>query len=175
MRALLRLLERFSTEVDRIAGLCLGIVTVLVFVSALGRYLFAWPIPDSFDIARLLIGVAIMWGLASIAFRGGHITVDLLAQLLPPRTVRRIDAAAVLVLLVFSILLAWKLFTRVERAYSSGEATFDLRLPLWPLLGFAWLGVLAAIVAAFGRFLVLVRRDPGAGGQTIEDGREAPS
>ena len=39
----------------RVRGLFLAVITVLVFVSAIGRYVLAAPIPDAFDIARLML------------------------------------------------------------------------------------------------------------------------
>ncbi len=90
----------------------LGLITVLVVVSAAGRYLFAWPIPDAFDLSRLLLGAAIMWGFATVGYRGTHIKVDFVAEMLGPRTRRVIDPFAWTVLLFFTCLLTWKLFQR---------------------------------------------------------------
>ncbi|MGX1097053.1 TRAP transporter small permease [Amorphus sp. MBR-141] len=156
MRSIFRNLERFSKGVDVIAGICLGVVTLLVFVSAIGRYLFSFPIPDSFDLSRLLLGVAVMWGLASIGFRGGHIAVDILAQVVPARVGRMMEAFGWAVLLVFTIALAYKLFERVDSAYNSYESTFDLRWPVWPWLALAWAGVVVSIFTVAARLLYLL-------------------
>jgi len=156
MRSIFRNLERFSKGVDVIAGICLGVVTMLVFVSAIGRYLFSFPIPDAFDLSRLLLGVAVMWGLASIGFRGGHIAVDLIAQVVPPRAGRMMEAFGWAVLLVFTIALAYKLFGRVSSAYNSYESTFDLRWPVWPWLALAWAGVVVSIFTVAARLLYLL-------------------
>ncbi|MFD2855987.1 hypothetical protein ACFSZS_16095 [Seohaeicola zhoushanensis] len=48
--------------IERIAGIMLGVVTVLIVISAIGRYIFASPVPDTFDVSRLALGVAIAWG-----------------------------------------------------------------------------------------------------------------
>lgn len=171
MRSLFRQLERFSKGVDVIAGICLGVVTLLVFVSAIGRYLFTFPIPDSFDLSRLLLGVAVMWGLASIGFRGGHIAVDIIAQMVPGRVARAMEAFGWAVLLLFTIAFAYKLFGRVDSAYNSYESTFDLRLPVWPWLGLAWLGVVASVVTCTARLIYLVFGDRSleADDRTSED------
>ena len=66
------------------------------------------------------------------------------------------DVLAQSVLLGFTILLAWKLQARVGSALASDEATFDLRLPVWPMLGLIWLGVAAAVVTSAARLLALV-------------------
>lgn len=149
-------LEQLSLLIEKIAGLFLAAITIVVFISAIGRYLFASPLPDSFDISRLMMGIAVMWGFASVGYRGSHIKVDLIAELLPDRARRLLDIIAWLVLLGFTIALTWMLLTRVTSAHASGEATFDLRIPVWPFLGLIWLGVAASILTIFSRIVLLV-------------------
>ena len=55
------ILERASELIEKIAGLLLGLITVIVVASAVGRYFLAWPIPDAFDLSRYLLGAAIMY------------------------------------------------------------------------------------------------------------------
>jgi TRAP-type C4-dicarboxylate transport system permease small subunit len=153
---IVRLLDRLATAIERIAGLFLAAITVLVFASALGRYAFAAPIPDAFDVARLMLGVAMLWGFASVGYRGAHIKVDLVAELLPARARLCLDVLASLVLLLFTVLLAWMLLGRVASAYASNEATFDLRLPVWPWLALIWLGVIASVVTITTRIVLVL-------------------
>ncbi|MCO6381204.1 TRAP transporter small permease [Oceanicola sp. 502str15] len=156
MRKLQRALERFSHWVETVAGLMMGAITLLVVVSAVTRYLFAWPLPDAFDLSRYLLGAAIMWGFACVGFRGSHIKVDLLAEALPAPIRRWVDAFAWAVLLFFTVLLAWKLLGRVTSAAGSGEATMDLRLPAWPLMALIWAGVAVAILTITARLLIIL-------------------
>lgn len=150
-----RFLERFSIIVEKIAGILLASITLLIVVSAIGRYGFATPIPDAFDIARLLLGATIMWGFASVGYRGSHIQVDVLAELLPARARRIVDIFAWSVLLIFAALLAWKMLARVESAMASHEATFDLRLPVWPLMAATWAGVVASLFTVLARLILI--------------------
>ena len=66
-----------------------------------------------------------LWGFASVGYRGAHIKVDIVAGLLPAPARLWLDVIAALVLLLFTVLLAWKLLGRVESAFASNE--FDLR------------------------------------------------
>ena len=132
--------------IERIAAIMLGLVTVIIFISAIGRYLFNSPLPDAFDISRLTLAVAIVWGLASVAYRGSHIKVDLLAQMVSPKVRRWLDVAAWLVLLIFPAGLVWKIGERVMSQFPGGEVTMDLRLPHWPFLGAIVLGLVAALI-----------------------------
>jgi hypothetical protein len=57
-------------------------------------------------------------------------------------------------LLVFTVLLAYQSYFRLSSAYASNEATFDLQIPVWPFIGLIWLGFASAVVttaAAFNR------------------------
>ncbi len=100
--------------VERVAGITLGLVTVLIVASAIGRYGFARPVPDAFDLSRLILGVAIAWGLASVAWHGTHIKVDLLAQADFRRRGAGMNAFAWLVLLAFTAVMTWKIWERVD-------------------------------------------------------------
>lgn len=141
-----RALDLFCRSVETIAGMLLGAVMLLVVVSTLGRYLLAWPVPDSFDLSRLMLGACLAWGFAVIGLRGGHIQVDLLAEAAGPRLRRAIDVFAWGLLWLLAALLAWKMFDRVASALASGETTFDLRLPIWPFLALIWSGIAASLI-----------------------------
>lgn len=58
---------------------------------------------------------------------------------------------------VTPLLLAWKLYDRFASALSSNEATYDLRLPVWLLIGLIWLGAVAAVITTTARLIALIR------------------
>lgn len=143
--------------IERIAGILLGLATLLVVASAVGRYGFARPLPDAFDLSRLILGVAIAWGLASLGYHGTHIKVDLLAHALPGLLRRALNAFAWSVLLAFTALLAWKIGERVMDAYAGGDVTMDLRLAHWPFFAVIWVGIIAALfTTAYRVWLIAV-------------------
>lgn len=148
-------LERLSLIIERVAAVMLAAITVLVVASAIGRYLFATPIPDAFDLSRLLIGAAIMWGFASVGYRGSHIKVELFAEMLPARIRRVVDLFAWTALLLFTGLLCWKMLARVMSARTSGEATMDLRLDAWPVMALIWAGVCVSLFTILARLILI--------------------
>lgn len=155
MGAIIRAMERFARSIELIAAIFLAAITLLIVASAIGRYLLALPIPDAFDASRLMLGVAIMWGFASVGFRGSHIKVDLFAEMLPRGARRACDVVAWSVLLGFTAVLAWKMLARVLSAHASGEATFDLRLPAWPFLALICAGAAVSIVTVLARLIIV--------------------
>ena len=156
-----RLTGRVVTAIERIAAVMLGLVTVLVFVSALGRYLFSSPIPDAFDLSRLTLAIAIMWGFASLGFRGSHIKVDILAQMVGDKARLVLDLLAWLALLIFTLGLVWKLGGRVLSQMPGGETTMDLRLPHWPFLALVVAGLVMAVVTTLIRLWLVLRYGEG--------------
>lgn len=150
-----RALERFCRIVEIVAGLLLGAVTILIVVSTIGRYAFTYPIPDSFDLSRLLIAACIMWGFASVGYRGGHIMVDMFAEMMRPGLRKLVDIFSWAMLLLFVVLLTWKILERAMSAMRSNESTFDLRLVVWPLMFLIWLGAAASIVTVSVRLYLI--------------------
>ncbi|MFC7703706.1 TRAP transporter small permease [Plastorhodobacter daqingensis] len=156
-----RKLETFCELVERVAGVLLALVTLLIVASAVGRYVLATPVPDAFDLSRFLIGACIMWGFASVGYRGGHISVDLFVEMASRRWRRVIDLFAWATLLFFAVLLTWKMWGRVTGAFASNESTFDLRLPVWPLLALIWAGAAASVITIALRVVTIaIGREP---------------
>lgn len=151
-------MNRLLSGLEYISGGILAIVTALTFVSVICRYVLVWPIPDSFDLGRLLIGAVVFWGIAAASYGDSHIRIDILWNAVGPRSRRAIDLFATAVTLVVVVLIAWMGFEKVTATSVSGEQTFDLRLPLWPFYGLAWLGMISAVLFVFVRLVRQILR-----------------
>jgi TRAP-type C4-dicarboxylate transport system permease small subunit len=138
--------DRFIQTIEWIAAIFVAVVTIDTFVSVLLRYFFAWQIPDSFDVGRMLLGILIFWGIAATSFRGTHITVDLVWSIVGPRWKRYIDVFATLVLLFVITVHTLTLVDKVRTTYSDNVETFDLHMPVWPFFLVAWLGDVSAVL-----------------------------
>jgi TRAP-type C4-dicarboxylate transport system permease small subunit len=138
--------DRFIQTIEWLAAIFVAVVTVDTFVSVLLRYFFAWQIPDSFDVGRMLLGILIFWGIAATSFRGTHITVDLVWSIVGPRWKRYIDVFATLVLLFVITVHTLTLVDKVRTTYSDNVETFDLHMPVWPFFLVAWLGDVSAVL-----------------------------
>ena len=152
-------MELLVRTIERVAGLFLGAVALLIFLSVVLRYGFSVNLPDAFDFSQYLQGIAIMWGLAVATYRGGHIVVDVLWEVAGPAGKRAIDIFARLVTTAFFFLLALWLFLRLPGHFASRQVTTELGLPIWPFYLAAALGVLACLVVS------LIALIQGAAGQ----------
>jgi len=150
--------ERLIGRIEGCAAAALMFITALTFVSVFTRYVFVAPIPDAFDISRLMMGIMIAWGIATCGFRDDHIQMDALWSVLGPRGRRMLDLFATSASLFFMALFTWTLARRVWIVYATGEKTFDVGLPLWPFYVVAWVGILLGAVLLVARILMLLRR-----------------
>lgn len=150
-------MDRFILGVERAAGLFLAVIAALTFISASGRYLFAWQIPDWFILACLFQGIAIFWGMACTTWSGKHIVVDLLWEWGGPRARLAIDVFATLVSFAFLAVFAWMLGLKVESTFASNQVSSDVGFVLWPFHALAALGVVAGAVLALLRLFHLYR------------------
>lgn len=141
-------MSRILNAIETIAGLALAAVAVLIFTTAVLRYVFGVNLPDGFDFARYLQGIAIVWGLCVATWRGSHICVDIVHEFCGPGAQRAIDLLASIVTAGFFCLLAFALLTRLPSMMASGQGTADLRLAIWPFYLAVTLGGLAAALVS---------------------------
>jgi TRAP-type C4-dicarboxylate transport system permease small subunit len=139
-----RLVKVTVDATERAAGIFLAAIVALTFTSIMLRAFLNTAIPDWFDLSRLLLGVAIFWGIATTSYRDEHIQVDFLWEWVGPRGKWLIDLFATSVLFVFMAAFAWMLTYKVDSGFRSGEATFDVRIPIWPFHTLAALGIFLA-------------------------------
>lgn len=138
-------MARFIAAVELFAAWLLAAITALTFISVVLRYAFSWSIPDSFDASRNLLGIAIFWGIGLAAYRGEHITVDLLWGALGPRARRVMDAFAGIVTLLCLAVFTYTMADKVLSTYRDNVLTFDLHLPVWIFYAVAWAGLALCI------------------------------
>lgn len=151
-------MEGFVRWVERLAGVFLFLVALTTVVTVVSRKAFNISPPDSFDVARLLLGIAICWGIASSCYRNGHIMVDVVWELAGPRGRRAIDIAATSIVLAFMAAFAWMLADAVAGTWAAHIATVEMRMPVWPFHAVAGLGIAAAtVMAAFRLWKLIVR------------------
>jgi TRAP-type C4-dicarboxylate transport system permease small subunit len=170
--------QRLVAYTETAAGIFLAAVTVLVFTNVmlrgastgLGDFLnwvsgrddlkFVLTIPEWYHLSCLALGVCVFWGIAATSYRNDHIKVDILWDWASPRAKRLIDIFATGSLFIFLLVFTYMLGVKVMSGYASGEATYDLRLKLWPFHLVMALGILFATLLIAVRLFRLVRGEP---------------
>ncbi|HEX2544861.1 MAG TPA: TRAP transporter small permease [Ramlibacter sp.] len=148
-------MKKILSATETVAAFFLLAVALLTAGNVLLRDLFAVQIPDWFDGSRMLLGIAVLWGVALSTYYGSHICVDALWEHLGPANRRRLDIVATLVTLAFLAPLGWMVWVKV--AGTGTQGTMDLRLPLWMFYAVASVGASVAALLALLRLVMLWR------------------
>jgi C4-dicarboxylate transporter DctQ subunit len=141
-------MSRFADYFEKVGALALFLIMVLVTLSAITRYIFNWILPDGDSVAKYLLGIVIFWGLVSVIRHDEHIRVDLLWEWMSPTGRNILFFCYAGLTTVFLCFMAGTAFFRIQEVYSSLEGTYDLRIPIWPFLALAWLGMLASVLVS---------------------------
>jgi TRAP-type C4-dicarboxylate transport system permease small subunit len=148
-------MKRLLAATETVAAFFLLVIALLTAGNVALRDLFAVQIPDWFDGSKLLMGIALFWGIAVTTYHAGHICVDIVWEQLRPRGRRALDLLAGIFTLAFLAPMAWMVWSKVLA--SGTQTTSDLRLPLVWFTSIAAAGAVAAALLALARVVELVR------------------
>jgi len=152
-------MKRLLAATETVAALFLLLIALLTAGNVALRDLLSIQIPDWFDGSKLLMCIALFWGIAVTTYHAGHICVDVVWEHLEAAGRRRLDALASVLTLAFLGPMAWMIWTKV--ATVGTQATTDLRLPIVGFYAVAAAGALAAVVlAALRAWALLHGHDP---------------
>lgn len=152
-------MKRLLAATETVAAIFLLLIALLTAGNVTVRGLLSVQIPDWFDGTKILMAIALFWGIAVATYHAGHIAVDIVWEHLKAPGRRALDVLAGIITLAFLAPMAWMVFSKV---LSSGtQATSDLRIPLMWFTAIAACGAVAAAVLALARVIELVRgHDP---------------
>ena len=143
MLALIRVLSLVTYRIAQIS--ILGTLAV-VTGEVVARYMFNSPTQSSLEITEYFLVAMGFLPLAMIYRRGGHVSVDLLIDLMPSHLKRVCNKASAVITAAFSFLVFWFGMGMTLHAFESQTASSSLMaFPMWiaylPIpLGFLALG-----------------------------------
>jgi TRAP-type transport system small permease protein len=162
-------MKRLLAATETAAALFLLTIALVTAANVALRDLFAVQIPDWFDGTKMLLAIALFWGIAVATYHGSHICVDIVWEHVGRRARRVLDIVAASVTLAFLGPMAWMVWEKVLGAGT--QATMDLRIPLIWFTSVAATGAVAAALLAFGRLVQLLRgRGEQSGARRGDDG-----
>lgn len=146
-----RALVLFGTWLDRVEKalvvFLIGGIVVLVFSGALSRYVFAYSIAWSEELARFFFLWGALFGAAAACRFGQHGGIPLLVDKFPPAAQRWVERLVLAGMLSFLGYLAWQSFGTTGRAWSTGQISMTTKIPIWAVN----LGMLIAFCLAILR------------------------
>lgn len=135
-----RILTWFEHVMVIVASTSLFVIMVLVFLDAMFRYLFNSPLSFTFDLVVLYLMSASLLSVLSYTLRhGGHISIDLFANMMNHRLYLILVGAGLLAGTAVCAMISWQTAHLSFESWDMGEIMTGVYA--WPL----WIG--KAIVA----------------------------
>ena len=124
----------FSNWLNRIAGVGMAVMLILVVADIIAAKLFKWPIPGGIEMVGFLGVMVIAFSIAQTQVLRGHIEVELLVTRLP-KTAQKVIASIVYFfgMALFAV-LAWKSYDFGHILQVSGEVSMTRGIPFYPFI-----------------------------------------
>lgn len=137
------LVTGLSRIFDKIAGLCMVSVMVLVVSNILLRVLFKNPILGTYEYVVFLTVATIGLSLANCAVQNGHIAVSFVVDRLPIKIQVVVDLIMNAAALFFWSLCVWQVGVYAKKMAESGVVSPTSQIPLYPFIYLVAFGLLA--------------------------------
>lgn len=162
MHKVRRVFLRVSTAGNIIGSVFLSFVLLLMVGEIIGRLVFKQPIPGSFEMVGVAMGVLATIGFAFALGKGVHVRSDWLVDKLAAGGQRGLTILTYLTGFLVTGLLSWRLVIGAGKSLREAEvASGIIQVPVYPtkiVLAFA---VILFCVAYLLQFIQSLRRPPG--------------
>jgi TRAP-type C4-dicarboxylate transport system permease small subunit len=157
---------KFEKCVHLLSG-CFGWVgfaggLVMMFITAvdvIAAKVFASPIPGTIEIVMLSQVVAIAFVAPLTQIIGNHVRVEFFLTYLPKRTQAIISSIVDLLLILFFILIVWRLYAYGNSLRAGGQVSSTAEIAIYP---FAYGAAAAMMVVCFALILEFIKSALGA-------------
>jgi C4-dicarboxylate transporter, DctQ subunit len=156
-QVVLPVFKKIGRAASLTAGAALAIVMLLTVSSVLLRAIRI-NVPDALDFSSLFMGVAIFWGIASTFLDDSNVRVEFVGASLGENARRAVLAVANSIAFLFIAFMAYASWGNLQTALHGGEVTPQLRIPLWPFICLAWLGLCVSAIVAFSMLMPRSKR-----------------
>ena len=127
-----RSLFKLETTMALAGGFVILALMLIAVAQILGRKLLNLPVPGFIDWVEQAMAVFAFLGVAYCHRLGGHIRMDILVSQLKGRALWFAEFTSTLVIFLLILVLTWGSWLHFMRAYSLGDSSIDIALPLWP-------------------------------------------
>ena len=129
-----RAVNSLSNWLNRVAGIALVVMLVLIVADIIGSKLFKWPIPGGIEIVGFLGVMVIAFAIARTQVLRGHIEVEFLVERLPQTTQKVIAGIVYFLGMALFALLAWRSCDFGYTLQVKGEVSMTQEIPFYPFV-----------------------------------------
>jgi TRAP-type C4-dicarboxylate transport system permease small subunit len=140
---------------ELVAASVLFLLMLTTCLDVAGRYLFNSPVPGATELTRIGLALMVFAAMPLITWRGGHIVVDLLDNVLGQKVLKVLGLISALIISSSMYFLAVRIFELGERSIRRGVVTEFLG---WPSGYIAEYIAIMSWLTAFGMITLGVYR-----------------
>lgn len=163
-----RLFDAIDAVIAALSATALILVTLIVFLNAMGRYVFSFSLLGAEEASRLLMVYLCFFGMYALLRRDGHVSVDVVMLLASPRAQRVLRGLIGLVTVLVMAFLAWASWRLVGFSVGTGQRSTTLPVPRYffflPIAIGATLSVIAGAETVLRALTDSLRPLPGPAG-----------
>jgi len=127
-----QLLFKLESFLNLLGGLVIFLLVFFATFNVLGRWFFDLPISGYIDWVEQSMAFMAFLGIAYTQRIGGHIRMDMLVSHLHGRSLWLVELFSSILMLLLTLVLIYGSFLHFERAYTIGDSSVDIALPIWP-------------------------------------------
>jgi TRAP-type C4-dicarboxylate transport system permease small subunit len=127
-----RLLFKLESALTLIGGIVIFLLVLLATANVLGRWIFSKPVNGYIDWVEQAMAFFAFLGIAYTMREGGHIRMDIVVGHIHGRFLWFVELLSTLLMLGCTLVLIYGSYLHFHRAYSIGDSSLDINLPVWP-------------------------------------------
>jgi C4-dicarboxylate transporter, DctQ subunit len=127
-----RLLFKVESLLNLLGGLVIFLLIFLATANVLGRWFFNIPISGYIDWVEQAMAFMAFLGIAYTQRLGGHIRMDMLVGKLHGTRLWFVELVSTTLMFLLTLLLIYGTYLHFLRAYTIGDSSVDIDLPIWP-------------------------------------------
>ena len=127
-----RLFFKFESLLNLMGGIVILMLVFLATTNVLGRWLFDLPVNGYIDWVEQAMAFMAFLGIAYTQRQGGHIRMDMLVSRLHGSRLWLAELVTTVLMLLITLLLIYGSWLHFMRAYTIGDSSLDIDLPVWP-------------------------------------------
>ena len=123
---------KLESALNLIAAIVILAVMFIGVFQVFGRKLINLPVPGYVDVIEFVMTVFAFISIAYTQRLGGHVRMEIIIKRFRGRALWIVELLGTLTVIGIVAILAWYGYEHFLRAWTIGDSTIDIEIPLWP-------------------------------------------
>lgn len=139
MKKLLLLYNRYA---HNLSCAILALLMFLTVIDILGRTIFNYPIPGKYELTGLSLIIIVFFSFGYAEHHKDHVVIDFVYEHMPPVLQKIIYLFSQIACLAMAAVMFWRVLAYGIHMISTNAITTSLKIPYWPIILTACIGLL---------------------------------